>query len=167
MLLGAVPMFGDLITGAPLSSGVAVGVTTALIGLMITTFDPNMGDRVKAGILLGLASGLCFGTGLLLMAQTTVDGGLWPVVAQRSTALIILFDFAQCEVYPNRDGPSPPLFCSCRSARFGWSALLHSRLSKRINHSGSSCGICVPHSNCDLVCHVRRRLIEMVANYWN
>ena len=100
VLLGAVPMFGDLITGAPLSSGVAVGVTTALIGLMITTFDPNMGDRVKAGILLGFASGLCFGTGLLLMAQTTVDGGLWPVVAQRSTALLILFGFCTVRGLP-------------------------------------------------------------------
>ena len=33
------------------------------------------------------------------MAQTTVDGGLWPVVAQRSTAFIILIELPQLEVY--------------------------------------------------------------------
>jgi|TARA_B100000405_G_scaffold257594_1_gene192320 drug/metabolite transporter (DMT)-like permease len=34
------------------------------------------------------------------MAQTTVDGGLWPVVAQRSTAFIILIGFCTVRGLP-------------------------------------------------------------------
>ena len=100
VLLGAVPMFWDVAVGTPLSSGVIGGVVVALFGLVVTTFDPALGDRVRQGVVLGFASGLCFGIGLVLMAQTTVDGGLWPVVAQRSTAFIILIGFCTIRGVP-------------------------------------------------------------------
>ena len=100
VMLGAVPMLWDIAVGTPLSGGVIGGVVVALFGLLITTFDPALGDRVRQGVILGFASGLCFGTGLVFMAQTTVDGGLWPVVAQRSTAFIILVAFCTIRGLP-------------------------------------------------------------------
>ncbi len=90
VMLGAVPMFWELVTGTVPSAGVLVGVAVVLIGLAVTTFDPALGKRIKTGIILGFSSGLSFGIGMLFMAQTSAAGGLWPVVAQRSTACIIL-----------------------------------------------------------------------------
>ena len=100
VLLGAIPMFWEVITGASLTAGVLSGVLVALFGLLVTTFDPALGDRVKQGVILGFASGLCFGIGLVFMAQTTVEGGLWPVVGQRSTAFIILIGFCTVRGLP-------------------------------------------------------------------
>ena len=100
VMLGAIPMFWEVATGTSLTTGVMSGVFIALFGLMVTTFDPALGDRVKQGVILGLASGLCFGIGLVFMAQTSVEGGLWPVVGQRSTACIILIGFAPSEACP-------------------------------------------------------------------
>jgi drug/metabolite transporter (DMT)-like permease len=89
-MLGAVPMFWELVTGTVPSAGVLVGVAVVLIGLAVTTFDPALGKEIKTGVILGFSSGLLFGIGMLFMAQTSAAGGLWPVVAQRSTACIIL-----------------------------------------------------------------------------
>ena len=100
VLLGAVPMFWEVATGTALTKGVLSGVVIALFGLMVTTFDPALGDRIKHGVILGLVSGLCFGIGLVFMAQTTVEGGLWPVVGQRSTALIMLIGFCTTRGLP-------------------------------------------------------------------
>ena len=100
VLLGAIPMFWEVITDASLTAGVLSGVLVALFGLLVTTFDPALGDRVKQGVILGFASGLCFGIGLVFMAQTTVEGGLWPVVGQRSTAFIILIGFCTVRGLP-------------------------------------------------------------------
>ena len=93
-------MLWDVAIGTPLSGGLIGGVVVALFGLLITTFDPALGDRVRQGVVLGFASGLCFGTGLVLMAQTSLAGGLWPVVAQRSTAFIILVAFCTIRGLP-------------------------------------------------------------------
>ncbi|MEC7828677.1 MAG: DMT family transporter [Actinomycetota bacterium] len=100
VMLGAVPMFWEVATGTSLTTGVLSGVFIALFGLMVTTFDPALGDRVKQGVILGFTSGLCFGIGLVFMAQTTVEGGLWPVVGQRSTACIILIGFCTARGLP-------------------------------------------------------------------
>ena len=100
VMLGAIPMFWEVVTGTSLTTGVLSGVFVALFGLMVTTFDPALGDRVKQGVILGLASGLCFGIGLVFMAQTSVEGGLWPVVGQRSTACIILIGFCTVRGLP-------------------------------------------------------------------
>jgi len=90
VMLGAVPMFWELVTGTAPGAGVLVGVVVALVGLAVTTFNPALGDRIKIGVILGFSSGLSFGIGMLFMAQTSVAGGLWPVVGQRSTACLIL-----------------------------------------------------------------------------
>ena len=100
VMLGAIPMFWEVVTGTSLTTGVLSGVFVALFGLMVTTFDPALGDRVKQGVILGLASGLCFGIGLVFMAQPSVEGGLWPVVGQRSTACIILIGFCTVRGLP-------------------------------------------------------------------
>jgi len=100
VMLGAVPMFWEVVAGTPLTKGVLTGVIVALFGLAVTTFDPALGDRVKQGVVLGFTSGLCFGIGLVFMAQTTVEGGLWPVVGQRSTAFIILIGFCTARGLP-------------------------------------------------------------------
>ena len=71
VMLGAVPMFWEVITGTALSVGVTIGVAVALLGLVVTTFDPALGDRVKQGIVLGFSSGLAFGIGMVFMAQTS------------------------------------------------------------------------------------------------
>ena len=79
VMLGAVPMFWEVITGTALRVGVTIGVVVAL---------------------LGFSSGLAFGIGMVFMAQTSAAGGLWPVVGQRTTALIILITFCTIRGLP-------------------------------------------------------------------
>ena len=100
VMLGAVPMFWEVITGTALSAGVISGVVVALLGLVVTTFDPALGDRIRQGIILGFSSGLLFGIGMVFMAQTSVAGGLWPVVGQRTTGLIVLTTFCTIRGLP-------------------------------------------------------------------
>ena len=48
-VFGAVPMFWDVAVGTPLTSGVIGGVVVASFGLLVTTFDPALGDRCGKG----------------------------------------------------------------------------------------------------------------------
>lgn len=85
-----IPVGWDISTGGELGGMVVVGIVIALVGLGITTFSPELGDRAVAGIGWGIAAGTCFGISLTLIGQAGIDSGMWATVAQRFTAFSVL-----------------------------------------------------------------------------
>ncbi|MEO0493837.1 MAG: EamA family transporter [Actinomycetota bacterium] len=89
-LASLIPFGWGLATGASLPGLGIVGAGVAFAGLVLSTVSPELGDRVRVGILWGLISGLCFGASLTLLGETSETSGLWPAVTQRSTAFVAL-----------------------------------------------------------------------------
>ena len=85
---------GDVATGVAW-----VGIVLGLAGIALATYEPpntmsNSGAASqgsgRTGLVLGLGAGLCFGSGFSLLAETSNQSGLVPVVAQRGAGLIVL-----------------------------------------------------------------------------
>ena len=85
-----IPFGWDLATGGELETLALVGGVVALVGVGFTTFSPELGDRVRVGVLWGVLGGLGFGAALTFLGQTSEAAGLFPAVMQRGTSLIAL-----------------------------------------------------------------------------
>ena len=72
-----IPFGWDLSNGGSLSRLAVIGAVVAFVGLALTTFSPELGDKVRPGLVWGLIAGLCFGTAMTLLGQTTEASGLW------------------------------------------------------------------------------------------
>lgn len=83
------PLIYDVIDGARPSALVWVGVGVAFAALVLTTFSPDLGDRVWVGVKWGLAAGTVYGIGTLLSGLTSEESGMWSVVANRFSSLIV------------------------------------------------------------------------------
>jgi len=83
------PVLVDVSRGqGPGTLGV-IGMTIGVTSLMLTSW--NKGDGSPApGILHGLAAGSMFAIMFVASGDTSIDSGVWPIVAQRGTAGIII-----------------------------------------------------------------------------
>lgn len=90
LLTAVVPVGWGVATGDGLAGLAVVGGVIALAGLVGTTISPELGPRALAGLGWGTGAGVCFGIGLTLLGQTTQDSGMWPALAQRIAALVVL-----------------------------------------------------------------------------
>lgn len=101
------PLTAILVAGVPVISGVVLGerptvlayagIAVALIAVFLVSRDTTDEDAqphrfTKTVAWLTVGSGLAFGLNFVLMHQTPVDSGLWPVVFGRiaSTSVIIV-----------------------------------------------------------------------------
>lgn len=90
VITALIPVGWDVSTGGELAALVVVGIVVALVGLGVTTFSPELGNRAVAGVGWGLASGTCFGVSLTLIGQAEIESGMWATVFQRGTAFALL-----------------------------------------------------------------------------
>lgn len=100
VLAALVPLLWDVIGGARPSTLAWVGCGVALVALGFTTFNPNLGDRVIAGVAFGLTSGVLFGAGVTFLGETMEDSGSWPIVAQRSFGMLAVAALTQSQGAP-------------------------------------------------------------------
>jgi drug/metabolite transporter (DMT)-like permease len=101
------PLTAILVAGVPVISGVVLGerptvlayagIAVALVAVFLVSRDTTRDDVLphrftKTVAWLTVGSGLAFGLNFVLMHQTPVDSGLWPVVFGRiaSTSVIIV-----------------------------------------------------------------------------
>lgn len=99
VLTALIPVLVAYLRG-DVATGVAwVGIVLGLAGIALATYEPpntmsNSGAASqgsgRTGLVLGLGAGLCFGSGFSLLAETSNQSGLVPVVAQRGAGLIVL-----------------------------------------------------------------------------
>ncbi len=83
-----VPVVVDLaFKGTQPSGALVVGAIIGTGSLGLTSFSPDLGGRVIRGAMLAVGSGLCYGAMLILLAETTTESGLWPVLPQRVVSL--------------------------------------------------------------------------------
>jgi len=90
VLAAAIPVGWDAATGGSLPGLAVLGAAVALIGLLLTTVSPELGDRVRVGVLWAACAGVLFGGALTLLRRTAEEAGLWPVVSQRGAAAVVL-----------------------------------------------------------------------------
>ncbi len=83
-----IPLGWDLVAGTTLSWPAAVGSAVAIGSVVFTTFNPALGAMVRRGVALATVSGVLFGTAVILVADTSIDSGAWPAVAQRAAGFI-------------------------------------------------------------------------------
>lgn len=100
VLATVIPFGWDLATGGSLAALGVVGAVVAVAGLVLTTFSPELGDRVRIGVAWGVLAGLCFGSSLVFLGETAEDSGLWPAVVQRATGLVVLMAVAALRGLP-------------------------------------------------------------------
>jgi drug/metabolite transporter (DMT)-like permease len=94
VLLAAVPVVIDLARGdAPSALGL-VGMGIGLAALVLTSYTPGGRGSVRLGAVLGVASGLLFGTAFTLMGEVSKESGLVPVLCQRLVGFALLMAMA-------------------------------------------------------------------------
>jgi drug/metabolite transporter (DMT)-like permease len=100
VFVGLIPLVWDLAGGADLSGLAAVGCGIGIGSLALTTFNPNLGNRVLGGLAYGLVGGVLFGAVLILLGATSEASGAWPVAAQRFVGFITMVFFAMRTAAP-------------------------------------------------------------------
>ncbi len=86
---GVIPVVLDSVTGAPPSDMATIGIVIGLVSLILAAWSPGTAD-LNRGIALAAFAGLAFAAMLLLGAETSAESGLWPLVAQRSVAAMLI-----------------------------------------------------------------------------
>jgi hypothetical protein len=71
------------------SSLALVGVGVALISLVVTTISPESTGQIGRGLRFAVLSGLCYGSGGVLLGGTDESSGVWPAVTHRSAGVVM------------------------------------------------------------------------------
>jgi drug/metabolite transporter (DMT)-like permease len=90
VLSGVVPVVYGLFRSADLSWIQYVGMAIGLAALGLTSYTPGGSERAVRGLVLGAASGLCFGIAFVMMSRTSEVSGLSTIMVQRTSALLFL-----------------------------------------------------------------------------
>ena len=104
----AVPVTAGIASGEQLDGPAIVGVTAALVSVVLltrTSTSSRQGtDRVVRGMAYAVLAGISFGVFLVLLAQTSGASGLWPLVGARLASLTMLglWAFATRAALPSR-----------------------------------------------------------------
>jgi drug/metabolite transporter (DMT)-like permease len=99
------PIGFDVLTGGELQGLVILGVVVGLVGIVLSSFSPDLGSAVNVGLLWGLIAGALFGSALTFLAGTSEASGVWPAVSQRTVALVLLFVVASQRNIPRFPAP--------------------------------------------------------------
>ncbi len=90
------PVAVDLaINGSAVSGFLIVGVVIGTLSLGLTSFSPDLKGKILKGVVLATGSGLCYGAMLILLAETSSESGLWPVLPQRMASLVVAVSMAR------------------------------------------------------------------------
>lgn len=93
-LSAVIPYIYTLLTGTSPDAFALVGALAALAGLLLVTASGSSRERVRAGLVWGLASGLSYGFALTVVIETSSDSGVWPSVSQRVVAVLLMLGVA-------------------------------------------------------------------------
>lgn len=95
-VLGALlPLGWDLAGGTELVPLAAVGCGVAVLSLALTTFNPDLGDRVMRGMVMAIGGGILFGLAVVFVADTSEASGVWPAASQRLGGFAAMLMLAQ------------------------------------------------------------------------
>lgn len=94
VLAALVPLAWDVIGGARLQGLEIVGCVVAISALGFTTFNPDLGDRVREGVIFALIGGVMFGLSIVFAAGTSEASGAWPAVSQRAVGFMAMVPLA-------------------------------------------------------------------------
>lgn len=100
VLAALLPLAWDLIGGTRLESLEILGCVIAIASLGLTTFNPDLGDRVRQGLILAVAGGVLFGLSVVFAADTSEASGAWPAVTQRATGFLVMIPLAMRRAVP-------------------------------------------------------------------
>lgn len=88
----AIPVVVGAIRGTDITTSVGIGIAVGLAAIALTSFGGEGGHGgVGASLLYGLGGAAGLGLLLVLLAEGSDDGGMWPLIAARagaSTALV-------------------------------------------------------------------------------
>jgi len=91
LLAAVVPLTWDVVgAGARPTSIAWLGCAIAVVSLGFTTFNPNLGSRIKVGVIYGLVAGLLYGGAVTTIGVTSEEAGVWPTVLQRTLGLVVV-----------------------------------------------------------------------------
>ena len=93
LVSAVIPVAWGVAQGERPSGVVVIGVVLAVLaGALISrqSDEPQAGMPNASGIPWSLGSGVCLGTSLVLYLQTSTDSGLWPVLAARTSAFVLV-----------------------------------------------------------------------------
>ena len=90
VLLAAVPVLWDAFNGTKPQGPAAAGMALGVVALVLTSYTPGGQGSVTQGALLGVASGVAFGTAFTFMGEVSEQAGLTPVLIQRLVGLTML-----------------------------------------------------------------------------
>jgi drug/metabolite transporter (DMT)-like permease len=98
-----IPVAWGLIKGEELTlvTGTGVAVILMAIVLLARSGDTSKTSTVHASsIVLALAAGACFGTGVILLASTSKHGGVWPAMFERISLFAVALLLARATNQP-------------------------------------------------------------------
>lgn len=95
-----VPVVFDLATGANPTQLQVIGFVVAVVSLGLTTFSPELGDRMWIGLAYGSSAGLAFGVALSMIGRTDIESGMWAAFGQRLVGLLFLAGLASVSSRP-------------------------------------------------------------------
>ena len=93
MVSAIVPVTWGLANGERPSATVIVGVALAVVAGTLISRQPGdtpAGAPKASGIAWSLSAGVCLGTSTVLYLQTSTGSGLWPVLAARAAAFVLV-----------------------------------------------------------------------------
>lgn len=107
VLLAAVPVMWDVINGDVPGAVSATGMALGGVALVLTSYTPAGQGSVRIGVVLGLTSGVAFGSAFTLMGQVSDDAGVSTVVVQRLVGVMMLSAIAVWRTDPFLAPPGP------------------------------------------------------------
>ncbi len=110
VFIAVIPFIWGLSRGESPGVWSMVGVAVVIPSLVLTSFSPELGDRARLGLALGVASGLCFGVGFVFLGETSSDSGVWPAVSQRGASMVAMLALATIQRVPRLAPPSARVF---------------------------------------------------------
>ena len=69
---------------------VAAGIALAVVGLLAAVIVPDLAGQLRAGIAFAATAGAAFAVATVVLAQTSLDSGMWPAVSQRFVATALM-----------------------------------------------------------------------------
>lgn len=107
----AIPVVASALYGERVSRAAAAGISVALVAIVLVSQERSHGaasahtppgGRLPPGLVLALLSGVAIGVFFLALARTSREGGLWPLVAARTTSVMVFAVLALARRTPFR-----------------------------------------------------------------
>jgi drug/metabolite transporter (DMT)-like permease len=90
--LGAafIPLGWDVARGNVPSALAGLGVTLAVLSLLVVMYSPALRGTLRRGVGLSLMSALLFGLAFTMVGEAAEGSGAWAPAAQRTVALVVM-----------------------------------------------------------------------------